>query len=180
MRPRCFFLLLFTIFTLLAFCAGCDSNVAKVGEQAPPVSGKDIHGAPLSLAAVRGKVVVLYFWTNSCCGGSLKESLEPVFQRNKDKGLAVIAVNEYNAPKEVASLAVKDRLSLPILLDSDSTWARDYLVFAYPTAFIIDHNGIVRQKILGQVSAAKLEQLVLKQLEIHQKTEAEYEKTLHR
>lgn len=177
-RIGCFFLL--SVFTLTVFCCGCDSKVVKVGEQAPPVSGKDIHGNPVSLDALRGKVVVLFFWTNSCCGGTLRDDLEPVFRRNKDKGLAVIAVNELDAEKDVAALAAKAGLSVPILLDPGSALAKKFLVFAFPTSFIVDRNGIVRQKVLGPIPAAKLEQLVFRQFEMQKQAEAAYEKSHHR
>jgi len=36
---------------------------------------------------------VIYFWTDSCCGGSLKK-LEPLYRENRDNGLALLAVNE--------------------------------------------------------------------------------------
>jgi peroxiredoxin len=134
--------------------------MVKVGEQPPAVSGKDINGNAVTLEALKGKVVVIYFWTNSCCGDTLKQDLEPLFRRNKDKGVAVIAVNELDGEQEVASLAANSKLTVPILVDAGSTLAKDFMVFAFPTAFILDRNGILRQKVLGQISASKLEQLI--------------------
>lgn len=158
-RLTCCFSLLFAI-TLTIFSSGCDRKMVQVGEQAPPVSGRDIRGNLVSLETLKGKVVVVYFWTNSCCGETLKEDLEPVYRRNKDKGVAVIAVNEFDEVKDLASIAATNGLSVPIMVDAGSTLAKDFAVFAFPTAFILDRNGILRQKVLGQISAAGLEQLI--------------------
>lgn len=157
-RQTCHFFLF--AFCLAIFCSGCDRKMVKVGEQPPPVCGKDINGNDVSLEALKGKVVVVYFWTNSCCGDNLKQDLEPLFRRNKDKGVAVIAVNELDEEKEVASLASTSKLTVPILVDAGSTLAKEYMVFAFPTAFILDKRGVVRQKVLGQIPAVKLEQLI--------------------
>lgn len=157
-RTTCRFFLF--VFCLAILCSGCDRKMVKVGEQPPAVSGKDINGNAVTLEALKGKVVVIYFWTNSCCGDTLKQDLEPLFRRNKDKGVAVIAVNELDGEQEVASLAANSKLTVPILVDAGSTLAKDFMVFAFPTAFILDRNGILRQKVLGQISASKLEQLI--------------------
>ncbi|GAW68771.1 protein-disulfide isomerase [Geoanaerobacter pelophilus] len=157
-RPTFRFFLM--VFCLAILCWGCDRKMLKVGEEPPPVSGRDINGNAVSLEALRGKVVVLFFWTNSCCGDTLKQDLEPVFRRNRDRGVAVIAVNELDEEKEVASIAATGGLSVPIMVDGGSTLAKDFMVFSFPTAFILDRNGILRQKVLGQISASKLEQLI--------------------
>ena len=148
------------VFFMALFCSGCDRKMVKVGEQPPAVAGKDINGNAVSLEALKGKVVIIYFWTNSCCGDTLEKDLEPLFRRNKDKGLAVITVNELDEEKEVASLAAARGLTVPILVDAGSTLAKEFMVFAFPTTFILDRNGILRQKVLGQIPAAKLEQLI--------------------
>lgn len=158
-RLTCCFSLLFAI-TVTIFSSGCDRKMVQVGEQAPSVSGRDIRGNQVSPETLKGKVVVLYFWTNSCCGETLKEDLEPVYRRNKDKGLAVIAVNEFDEEKDLVSIAATNGLSVPIMVDAGSALAKDFTVFAFPTAFILDRNGTLRQKVLGQISAAKLEQLI--------------------
>lgn len=157
-RTTCRFFLF--VFCLAILCSGCDRKMLKVGEEPPAVSGKDIKGNAISLEALKGKVVVVFFWTNSCCGDALKQDLEPVFRRNRDKGVAVIAVNELDEEKEVASIAATSGLTVPILVDYGSTLAKEFMVFSFPTAFILDRNGILRQKVLGQISALKLEQLI--------------------
>jgi thioredoxin-related protein len=39
-------------------------------------------------------------------------------------------------------------------------WAREYGVFGFPTIFIIDREGIIRKKILGDVNPEQLDKLV--------------------
>ena len=144
----------------LASLAGCDEKpAARTGEKAPEIAGTDLHGEPASLGRLRGSVVVLCFWTNSCCSDRLKR-LEPFFRQNKDKGLAVLAINEGNDAENVASYTKTNSLTFPVLTDKGGMTARRYGVFGFPTIFIIDGKGIIQKKILGDVNPEQLDKLV--------------------
>ncbi|MGD0585610.1 MAG: TlpA disulfide reductase family protein [Oryzomonas sp.] len=144
----------------LACMAGCDVKPAgHTGEKAPEIAGTDLHGEPASLGRLRGSVVVLCFWTNSCCGDRLKR-LEPYYRQNKDKGLVILAINEGNAGEGVASYAKANGLTFPVLTDEGGMTAREYGVFGFPTIFIIDREGIIRKKILGEIKPEQLDKLV--------------------
>src|SRR5664279_2903919 len=85
------------VLVCLVFFTGCDaSREVRTGEIPPEISGTDIHSEYISLRQLKGKVVILYFWTNSCCGEKLK-LLEPYYLRNKDKGLEILAINVENS-----------------------------------------------------------------------------------
>ena len=144
----------------LACMAGCEVKPAgHTGEKAPEIAGTDLHGEPVSLGRLRGSVVVLCFWTNSCCSDRLKR-LEPFYRQNKDKGLAILAINEGNAGENVASYAEANGLTFTVQTDEGGLWAREYGVFGFPTIFIIDREGIIRKKILGDVNPEQLDKLV--------------------
>ena len=161
----------------LLLCAGCeDKRGVRIGDDPPAISGRDIRGNSVTLARLKGKIVVVYFWTNSCCGGSVAE-LEPMYRRNKHKGLAVLAINEIDQEKEVQSFAEKNGLTFTILADEHSRILRKYQVFAFPTVFILDWNGVVRERILGNVGSVQLEKLILRQVDAKKKTEESYEKS---
>jgi len=80
------------ILCAIASCCGCEARPQQVGigETAPVFSTTAITGEPVSLNQFRGKIVVIYFWQNSCCGDSLK-LLEPLYNRHKE--LAIVAVD---------------------------------------------------------------------------------------
>ena len=161
--PRCSVKLLrhlSALLVILVFSAGCDETQGiRTGDNAPGISGNDIHGEYVSLDKFGGKVVVICFWTNSCCGGSLKQ-LVPLFNRYRNEGLEIIAINELDSVKDVASFARSNALAFTMLTDEHSLLFKQYRAFGFPTIFILDRNGIVREKVLGDIQPAKLESLV--------------------
>ena len=153
------FLLLILVLTALLSCAGCENpQGVRIGHTAPGISGNDIHGEYVSLSQLKGKVVVIYFWTNSCCAVSLKQ-LEPFYRLQKHNGLEILAINELNSEKEVQSYAKNNALTFTMLTDERSMLSEQYGAFGFPTIFILDREGTVREKILGNMQTAKLEKL---------------------
>lgn len=144
----------------LSLCAGCDSQLGvKIGNTAPGISGNDIHGEYVSLSQLKGKIIVIYFWENSCCGASLKQ-IEPFYRKYKYDGLNILAINEMGSKEDVASYAKSNGLTFTMMTDEHSMLLKQYQAFGFPTIFILDRNGIIREKILGDIQIAKLEKLV--------------------
>jgi len=155
-----FFMALVMLLASLACMAGCDKKPeARMGEKAPEIAETDLHGEPTSLARFTGRVVVLCFWTDSCCGERLKR-LEPYYRQNKGKGLDILAINEGNDGESVASYAEKNGLTFTLQTDKGGLLAREYGVFGFPTIFIIDREGIIRKKILGNADPEQLDKFV--------------------
>jgi len=170
--PRSFRLLLPA---LLLFVAGCERDTLRAGSVAPEISGQDVSGAAVSLAKLKGKVVMVYFFTNSCCGTAVKQ-LQPFYREMKDKGLAIIAVNELNSVPEVDGLVKEGGLTFNVIRDAGSAWQHSYSAPGFPTIFILDGSGIVQEKLLGDVPPAKLAKLVQRQLEMQKRARDAYEK----
>jgi len=164
------------VLAALLLCTGCEEKKGvKIGDTAPSISGNDIHGNFMSLAGLKGKIVVVYFWTDSCCGESLKQ-LEPFYSRNKDRGLEIIAVNEMDTKEAVQSIASRNRLTFTMLSDEHSMLFKHYNVLGFPTILILDKYGVVREKILGDMQTAKLEKLIERHIDNRKKAEGSYEK----
>lgn len=167
---------LIVMLVCLAFLTGCDAKqLIKIGDTPPEISGNDIHGDNVSLSKLKGKMVVIYFWKNSCCGDSVKK-LEPFYRENKDRGMVVLAVNAGDTKEVVESYAKNNTLTFTVLADEDSKLFKRYQCIGYPTIFILDKNGIVREKIHGDILAEQLRKLVVKQFNIQKAVEANYEK----
>lgn len=104
---------------------------------------------PLSLKALRGKVVLLDFWT-FCCINCLHiiEELRPL-EEAYPNDLVVIGVHSPKFPEEqdheaVERAVARHRIMHPVLDDPDMITWRRYAVRAWPTLALIDARGYVR------------------------------------
>jgi len=116
---------------------------------APPLVGLGpwFNSPPLSLPALRGKVVLVDFWTHGCsnCINTLAH-VQAWHQRYKDHGLVVIGVHtpEFPSEREVANVQAAIRrhgLGYPVALDNDfRTWEAWGNAF-WPALYLIDKQG---------------------------------------
>src|ERR1041385_6770533 len=129
-------------------------------------SGIWINSEPLTLQTLRGRVVLIEFWTFACynCRNTLP-TLKTWDARYRDKGLTVIGVhtpeqdverNIDSLRREVASLDIK----YPVVSDNDyATW-KSYKVEAWPTLFVLDKQGRVRWTHVGEGAYEETEQVI--------------------
>ena len=125
---------------------------------------------PLELRDLRGRVVVLDFWT-FCCINCLRvvEELRPLESRFGDR-LVVIGVHSPKFPHEADHAAVaravrRHRIGHPVLDDPDlETW-QQYGVRAWPTLVVIDPDGYVVAMASGEGNGPALEKVVAELLE---------------
>ena len=142
------------------FLSGCaEKSVPKIGETPPAISCNDVNGEYIDLNRLKGNVVVIYFWSSSCCGERLKQ-LEPWFSLNKYNGLSILAVNVGDDENSVRLFARNYGLTLTMLTDEHVMISRQYGIIGFPTIFILDRNGVIRNKIVGDIDAAHLFKLV--------------------
>jgi cytochrome c biogenesis protein CcdA/thiol-disulfide isomerase/thioredoxin len=113
-------------------------------------------GAPIDLASLRGKVVLIDFWAYSCinCQRAIPHVVD-WYNRYRDDGLVVIGVHtpEYAFERvagNVASGAAALHITYPIALDNDyATW-NGYQNLYWPAEYLIDANGTVRHTKFGE------------------------------
>jgi cytochrome c biogenesis protein CcdA/thiol-disulfide isomerase/thioredoxin len=113
-------------------------------------------GKPLSIKELRGKVVLIDFWTYSCinCERALPH-VEAWYNRYKSYGLEVVGVHtpEFNFEHVVSNVkaAVKSlHVDYPVDVDdSYATWGA-YGNDSWPADYLIDANGVVRHVGIGE------------------------------
>jgi DNA-binding beta-propeller fold protein YncE len=139
--------------------------VAKVRGRvrAPELRGAGwVNSGELSLAALRGRFVLLDFWTSACANClHVLDELRPIEERGD---LVVLGVHSPKFPHEAELSAVRSAVERygvrhPVLSDPDlHTWGQ-YAVSAWPTLVLVDPDGYVVARAAGEGHAAGLADL---------------------
>lgn len=133
----------------------------QIGKVAPPFSLKNINGTSYSLNNFKGKVVLLRFWATRCESCKVEmPKLESSYRRLFSSGLMVLAVNVEDPPEKAAEFVKEIRLTYPILMDEKKDVTKLYQVYGVPTTFVIDRNGIIRERIFGDLNEEAIEKMV--------------------
>jgi thiol-disulfide isomerase/thioredoxin len=146
-----------------------DIRRVRVRAPEPTGSGGWLGGNPVSLAELRGRVVLLDFWTG-CCINCLHvlEELRGLERRFSDV-LRVVGVHTPKFPHEhdhatVRAAVERHRIEHPVLDDPGGTTWDAYGVRAWPTVVLIDTTGRVAATVSGEghavALAAAIEELV--------------------
>ena len=133
-------------------------------------AGNWINSEPLKLKDLRGRVVVIEFWTFGCinCRNTLP-FVKSWHDRYHEKGLTVIGVHspEFDEEKNVESLrgqVASLGIHYPVVTDNDyKTW-NVYKVEAWPTTFLLDKQGRIRWKHVGEGAYDDTDRLIQKLL----------------
>ena len=114
----------------------------RTGTMPPPFTGQTLDSRPLSLEALRGKVVLLNFWASWCadCRPEMPV-LERLHRELASKGLVVLGINAKEDPAAARRYADAMRLSFPLAADAAGTINESYGVVAIPTTFLIARDG---------------------------------------
>jgi len=141
-----------------------DVRQARVAEAAPDFELTSLEGEPVRLSDYRGKTVVMNFWATWCrvCQAEMPH-VEKFYRDHLDEDVVVLSVNatsqERNSEK-VFGYADKEGLSFPIVLDEKGDVLDLYGVTAYPTTYIVDPEGNVRERYLGAISYESMKKAV--------------------
>ena len=164
-RYRIFLSVCVFCFVLTAFFAlsGCGQNKPPaVGDVPPKFTLSDLKGDKITVPDdFAGKVIVVRFWVDWCKSCAIEmPMIDDTYNRYKDKGLAVIAVNVGQQTDVVEAFVKKLKISYPVVLDSNSAVSKKYGVKAVPFTLIIDRKGIVRKRILGEAGSDTIGKII--------------------
>lgn len=152
-------------------------NDIQVNAKAPEIQGIQgwINSPPLTMEELRGKVVLIDFWTYSCinCVRTLPY-ITKWYDEYKDKGFVVIGVHtpefEFEKDKKNVESAVKQfNIHYPVALDNNyATWIA-YNNLYWPAHYLIDQNGIIRSMHFGEGAYLETENEIRALLGLSQK-----------
>jgi peroxiredoxin len=134
---------------------------------APHVTFTSVTGEKVSLQDLRGKVVMVNFWATSCTT-CIKEmpAMVQTYNKYKDKGLDFVAVAmSYDPPNYVLNYAQTRNLPFKVALDTQGEVAKSFDdVKLTPTTYVIDKEGKIIKRYVGEPDFAALHELLEKAL----------------
>jgi cytochrome c biogenesis protein CcmG/thiol:disulfide interchange protein DsbE len=105
---------------------------------------------PVSLQAMRGRVVYLDFWASWCkpCRKSFPW-MNALQAKYRDKGLQIIAVNIDSDPEQVKRFLEKYPADFIVAYDAEGKVAKQYQVKGMPSSYLIDKQGNIHAEHVG-------------------------------
>ncbi len=140
---------------------------ALIGMRAPDIiSPAWINSEPQSPGSLRGKVVLVEFWTFGCYNC---RNVEPQVKRWHEtyatRGLTVIGVHspEFAFEKDVEAVrryVTEHEIQYPVAIDNDFTNWKRFKNRYWPTMYLIDKQGVIRYVRIGEGGYAKTERVI--------------------
>lgn len=124
--------------------------IAEVGKPAPDFSYPDAAGKIWTLSELRGKVVFINFWATWCvtCKGEMPHK-EALYEKMQGRPFQMLGMLFRDDPANLQNYYRTQKVSPPTLISPDNESARIYGITGVPETFIIDKEGIIREKIVG-------------------------------
>ena len=135
----------------------------KMGDQAPDIVLKGIHGEDVQLSDFKGKVILIDFWASWCAPcRKANPQLEKFYQKYKSQDFVVLGVSLDSKETSWKNAIKKDRLTFPQVIDTknwNSKIVQAYGVDNLPASFLINKVG----KISGMNPTIEQLEIALKQ-----------------
>ncbi|KZE41604.1 TlpA family protein disulfide reductase [Microbacterium sp. T32] len=143
-----------------------DFQVAEIAasDRGKPVQFEGITetGETVTSDDYLGEVLVVNFWY-AACGPCIVEApmLEEVFQRFQDTGVDFLGVNTYDQAETALSFARENKVTYPSIIDVNDgqvklAFAQLTPIQATPTTLVIDRQGRLAARIIGQLPSASI------------------------
>ncbi|KAA0895320.1 redoxin domain-containing protein [Oryzomonas rubra] len=167
---------LFTAYGMFLFTpAAATLQQLQSGMEAPDFSLHQVSGEKRSFANLKGeKLTILLVWSTwDKKSEQALARMEKLYQKYRDQGLAVVAINADGQKISAADLARirstvgRLKLTYPVLVDSGLDYFHDLGIIALPTTVIVDKERVIRYELSGYplVGAEEMADFVTASLE---------------
>lgn len=135
------------------------AGLPEVGRPAPDFTLPDLDGRRVRLSDLRGKAVLINFWATWCppCREEMPQ-IEAFYRRYRDR-TEVLGIDVGESAEQVRAFLDNNPYSWHFLLDTNFQVTDRYRVFAIPTSYFIDKDGIIRGLYMGAVNAERIRAL---------------------
>jgi peroxiredoxin len=133
----------------------------EVDQPAPDLTLFDLDGQEVSLSDFDGEVVLLNNWATWCppCREEMPE-IQAYYQKYKDQGFQVVAVEAGDPEHVVRDFVEKANLDFVVLLDPENKSLVTFQHSTLPNSFVIDRKGHLRLAWLGAINGVTLERYI--------------------
>jgi peroxiredoxin len=132
-----------------------------LNKPAPDFTRTDLSGRALRLDALRGKVVLLNFWATWCAPCQLEMPVFSAWQREYgSQGLAVVGVSMDDDAATARRVVERLKVDYPVTMGDARLGMRYGGVLGLPLTFLIDRDGVVRERFQGVTDAKAIEKQV--------------------
>jgi thiol-disulfide isomerase/thioredoxin len=120
----------------------------------------DMHGKPVSLAALKGKVILLDFWATWCgpCKAEIPNFVA-LHEQYASKGLVVLGLSVDDTVDQLKPFVSQFKMTYPVLVGLGRDDVQDAFgpIWGIPTTFLISRDGRICRKNTGLQGKAKYE-----------------------
>lgn len=134
----------------------------QVNYPSPELTLTDSQGQTHALADYRGQVVLVNLWATWCppCKAEMP-ALQSFYNKHRDQGFVVIAVNDGDPTPDVLKFVEDYKLTFPVWLDPTyQATEQAFKTLNLPSSYVIDRNGAIRLSWVGGISRKMLDKYV--------------------
>lgn len=138
----------------------------KAGVLAEPFQLPDLNELAVKVGGEQSKLTFVNFWASWCGPCELEApDLQALHEKYGDQ-IIMYGVNATKFDKERAAreFVEKYKFTFPILMDREGGVTKRYKVSTFPTTFLIDSEGVIRERINGVITLEQWEKLIDKWL----------------
>lgn len=154
-QPTLYFMLVLALAILTLWLS--QSQGYTTGQPAPEITNETwVNSEPLRLAELKGKVVLVEFWTFGCYNC---QNVEPYVKswhdKFRDRGLVIIGVHSpefghERVLKNVRNYVREHSIQYAVAIDNDyKTW-NSYQNHYWPAMYLVDKKGVIRYMRIGE------------------------------
>jgi cytochrome c biogenesis protein CcmG/thiol:disulfide interchange protein DsbE len=154
-------IILLVVLLVALFARGSATSPTAIGAVAPDFSVTDLDGNPIHLADLGGQPVIVNFWA-SWCVPCIEEFplLRDAAARHAEDGLVVVGIVYQDRTQAARDFMARNGATWAAAADPDGRVADAYGILAPPETFFIGRDGRIAARVLGQFSAATLDDKV--------------------